>query len=232
VNAQSEFEPVKLLQPTGAHAVGTVTYNWADETRQFNYSSFPGDRRKIIVQVWFPAERDPEASMAPYSAVSADYQNVEANSKLSPAFSQAVSVAPLILISPGRGVERFGNTTIAEDVASHGYLVAAVDMPEIGYLIYPEGYIALPNPQFRPSRELMSGPYEKVDKFFEEPTEIGRQDLELALQNIRRLNQTDPTGRFVGKIDATKIGIFGHSLGGRIAGAFADQNENVKAYFF
>lgn len=224
------FDPVTLPQPTGAHPVGTVTYAWEDATRSFSYSSFAGDRRKIVVQIWFPAEPDDSAAKAPYAALSADYRHVEGRSTLSPAFSESVTRAPLVLISPGRGVERFGYTTIAEDLASHGYVVAAVDMPGIGYVIYPDGYVARPDPRFRPSRELMSGPYEEVDRFFEEPAEIGRRDLELALQNLRALAESDPAGRFVGKIDFANLGIFGHSLGGRIAGAFAEQNAGVRAY--
>ena len=32
-----------------------------------------------------------------------------------------------------------------------------LDLPGIGYVIYPEGLVVKPDPEFRPSRELMAG---------------------------------------------------------------------------
>jgi len=69
-----------------------------------------------------------------------------------------------------------------------------------------------------------------VDKFFEEPTELGFNDLKFAYQKIIELNKTDPDQRFTNKVNLKDIGIFGHGLGGRIAGRFAADNDNVKAY--
>ena len=141
-----------------------------------------------------------------------------------------VDGCPLVLISPGRGVDHCAYTSIAESLASNGYVVASVGMPEIGFVIFSDGYTCKPNPGFRPSRELMAGPYEKVDEFFETPTKIGKQDLEFALRQIQILNDEDPNGRFTNRIDLQNVGLFGHSLGGRIAGALAAENANIKAY--
>jgi len=226
----AQRDSIRLPLPTGPYPVGTVTFHWEDRARTHRFSSFEDDLRQIIVQLWYPGEDDSTAVPAPYSALSADYRHVEGHSRLRTAFSKRVSTSPLVLIGPGRGVERFGYTTIAEALASNGYVVAAVDMPEIGYVIYPDGYIVKPNAEFRPSRDLMAGPYEMVDEFFEKPAEMGRLDLELALENLRQLNDEDPTGRFINKIELDNVGIFGHSLGGRIAGALAERNTNIKAY--
>ncbi len=229
-NLMAQRTPISLPQPNGPYPVGTVTYQWEDHTRTFSFSSYEGDFRQVMVQFWYPAQDDSTALLASYSPLSPDYRHVAGHSTVRPAFSNGLRANPLVLISPGRGTERFGYTTIAEALASNGYVVAAVDMPDIGYVTYPDGYIARPNPAFRPSRELMAGPYENVDEFFETPTEMGLEDLELVLRRIHQLNDDDPTGRFTERIDLSRVGIFGHSLGGRIAGALAEKQTSIKAY--
>ena len=159
-----------------------------------------------------------------------DYQKVSTNSYVRTSFSEEIESSNLIIISPGRGTERFLYTTIAEELASHGFVIAAVDMPQIGYVFYQDGMVIKPSSKFKPPRGMMGGPYEKVDTFFEEPTELGFKDLTFAYQKITDLNTSDPNNRFTGKINLNSIGIFGHSLGGRIAGKFAVENKNVKAY--
>jgi hypothetical protein len=149
---------------------------------------------------------------------------------LRPSFTNELKKAHLILFCPGRGTERYLYSTLIEDLASNGFIVASVDMPEIGYVIYNDGLIIKPSPEFQPPKGMMAGPYEKVDEFFERPTEIGNQDLYFALKKITELNNSDISNRFNDKVDLQNIGIFGHSLGGRIAGEFASKNENVKAY--
>ena len=226
----AQTDSTVLQKPSGIYPVGTVTYEWEDKTRNFSYSSYRKDKRVIPVQFWYPSVKDNNAKKAPYSALSKDYAHAASNSYLYAAFSNKIEKSPLIIISPGRGTERYGYTTIAEELASNGYVVVAIDMPEIGYVIYGNGYIVKPSSTFRPPRGMMGGPYEKVDEFFEEPTRIGVQDIEFVISNIHMLNKGDITNRFKNKIDIKNIGIFGHSLGGRIAGAYAAKNKNVKAY--
>lgn len=227
VNAQSDS--TKLPKPTGSLVVGTVTYEWTDVTRKINYSSYPSDNRKIITQFWYPALADSNAKKAPYNALSKDYKHVQTNSTLSPAFAHTVSKAPLIIFCPGRGVERFGYTALAEELASHGYVVASIDMPEIGYVYYQDGFTLTPSNKYRAPRGLMAGPYEKVDEFYEEANQNGTQDVQFVLQHIMTLSKKDPSGRFTNKIEMANIGLFGHSLGGRIAGNVAVKYKGVKA---
>ena len=207
-----------------------MVYEWTDESRDINLTSHQGDRRTVNVQLWYPARVDSNSIKAPYSSLSKDYSKVLANSYLRPAFSDKIDKSNLIIIAPGRGTERFLYTAIIEELASHGFLVASVDMPEIGFVIYNDGLIIKPSSRFKPPRGMMGGPYELVDKFFEAPTKMGLQDLEFVYQKLVELNNSDPNKRFTNKINVHEIGIFGHSLGGRIAGAFTVNNENVKAY--
>jgi dienelactone hydrolase len=135
---------------------------------------------------------------------------------------------PVIVVCPGRGTSRHYYTTIAEDLASHGYAVIGVDSPHSGLVVYPDGRYVAPNPRYKPSAELMSGPYEKVDEFFSEAASLGAQDVAFVLREIEHLNTVD--GNLAGRLDLKRIGIFGHSLGGRIAGASAGSDQRIRAY--
>ncbi|NNJ88967.1 MAG: hypothetical protein HKP53_06165 [Eudoraea sp.] len=226
----AQADTVRLLTPTGPYPVGTVTYQWTDHSREANYTSNPGDKRTIVTQIWYPATIDSTSVKAHYAPLSEDYKKVVGNSYVRAPFNTDVGQTSLILISPGRGTERFLYTTLIEDLASNGFLVASVDMPLIGYTLFGDGYVVRPSSAFQPPPGMMGGPYEKVDAFFEQPTAMGVLDLKLAYEHLKALNAADPNDRFRGKINTEAIGIFGHSLGGRITGSFTADHPFVKAY--
>ncbi|GGD45399.1 carboxylic ester hydrolase [Muriicola marianensis] len=228
LNAQTDS--VRLIEPRGPYPVGTVTYEWQDRVRLAEYSAFPEDKRMVVAQLWYPASPAPGDHKAVYNPISEDYRKVIGNSYLRAGFHPSVKNANLILIAPGRGTERFLYTTLAEDLASYGFVVVSVDMPSIGYTIFGDGMIVKPDPSFRPPPGMMGGPYEKVDQFFERPTALGAADLELVYQKLTELNRADPDQRFTNRLNLESVGIFGHSLGGRIAGQFAANHSFVTAY--
>ncbi|MDX1701528.1 MAG: hypothetical protein R3250_12965, partial [Melioribacteraceae bacterium] len=158
IQGYPQADSITLMKPTGKFPVGTVVYEWTDENREFNYSSHSGDKRTVIVQTWYPAKIETDDVIAPYSALSDDYKNVKSNSYLRPSFTNELEKAPLILICPGRGTERYLYSTLTEDLASHGFIVAAIDMPGIGYTIYKDGLIIKPSAKYRPPKGLMAGP--------------------------------------------------------------------------
>ena len=228
--ALAQGDTVHLQAPSGPYSVGTVTYEWVDHSRKAGYTSYEGDKRTLVVQIWYPASTDSTSVKAPYAPISEDYKKVVGNSYLRAAFNPDVRKTNLIVLAPGRGTERFLYTTLIEDLASNGFVVASVDMPLIGYTIFGDGFIVKPSSAFQPPSGMMGGPYEKVDEFFETPTTMGVSDLEFVYEQLLDLNKKDPNDRFTEKIDMENIGIFGHSLGGRIAGLFTAKHSFVKAY--
>ena len=122
-----QIDSVQLIKPTGLHPIGTITYEWIDVSRELQYSTHVGDKRAIKVQIWYPAKPGATTFKAPYSALSKDYLKVSTNSNLRPPFSEKVNNSNIIIISPGRGTEGFLYTAMAEELASHGFVVASVD---------------------------------------------------------------------------------------------------------
>jgi dienelactone hydrolase len=181
-----------------------------------------------MVQLWYPRAGIDRPEAAPYMPLYGWHQNVRGHSVADAPVAKTVQAMPIIVVCPGRGTSRHYYTTIAEDLASHGYAVVGVDSPHSGLVVYPDGRYIAPNSKYKPSSELMSGPYERVDEFFSEAAALGAQDVAFVLSEIEHLNTVD--GNLSGRLDLKRIGIFGHSLGGRIAGAAAGSDVRIRAY--
>ena len=221
----TQTDTLQLIKPTGKYTVGTSIYEWVDQSRVMKIRPDFIQKRTIIAQFWFPVSSVQNLKSAPYAPLSKDYTKTLTNSFLRAPISLDIENAPLILIVPGRGTERFLYSTIAEELASQGFVVVSVDMPEIGYVTYQDGFTLFPSDEFKTPNGMMAGPYERVDEFYEKPTEMGYEDISFVIDKIKKLN----TIAFNGKIDLNNIGVFGHSLGGRIAGEFTARCKKVKA---
>ena len=53
--------------------------------------------------------------------------------------------------------------------------------------------------------------------------------MRFALDQVERLNASDPTGKFTGRLDMQHVGAFGHSIGGAQALQFCHDNSRCKA---
>src|SRR5215217_5892213 len=55
----------RFPHPGGPYEIGTLTYHWVDADRPEIFTADPGDRRELMVQIWYPAEGDPSSPRAP-----------------------------------------------------------------------------------------------------------------------------------------------------------------------
>jgi len=117
-------------------------------------------------------------------------------------------------------------TTLAEDLASHGYVVVGFDAPYRSFVaVFPDG------------REIKRAPQNDIDQTDGSQTDqlaakLARAwsaDMSFALDQLERLNASDPTGRFSGRLDLQRIGVVGHSLGGATALQFCHDDPRCKA---
>ncbi|MBD2251317.1 alpha/beta hydrolase [Nostoc parmelioides] len=111
---------------------------------------------------------------------------------------------PVIVISHGLADNRHSFTYIAQHLASHGFVVAALDHPVANSKQLQEFLAGIASPP---------QPTELIDRPL---------DIKYLLDELQRLNETD--SRFKNQLNLQQVGVIGHSLGGYTALALAGAN--------
>ena len=219
-----------LPEPTGPSPVGTTSLHLTDTSRPDPWA--PGAAaRELMVSLWYPATPG-GGRRAPYMTAAeselllahAAIAGVPAGS-LSTVRTNAVSDAPpagqprslpLVVLSPGFIHPRSVLTGLAEDLASHGYVVAAVDHTyESVATAFPDGRVATCLAREAPRRD-------RGEKIV-----AGRAaDVGFVLGQLTGAHPAWPGG---GLIDPSRIAMAGHSIGGAAAIATMLADSRIQA---
>ncbi|GGH10534.1 hypothetical protein GCM10008013_02000 [Paenibacillus segetis] len=183
------------------------------------------------MQVWYPAQKTEENDksalfpedkkvfkklIAAYSeslhlpAFVLDYwRYIKSNAYEDAEIQASVTPYPIILLNHGMGTSRLLHASQAESLASHGYVVVAIDHTyNSAATVFPDGHVTRFNTDLMDTDQNTSNNVQ-LDTWI--------QDVEFVLKQIRQLNTGLPTSRFTGKLDMNNIGIMGHSFGGATA---------------
>jgi hypothetical protein len=215
-----------LPEPTGPHSVGRVSYDWVDPTRNEIYAADPDDRRELVVFVWYPVNPQPAAEFATYLppewAPAAEFLGLNLAGVSSHAIREAAvaadnSVYPVLLLSPS-GFPPLLLAAIAEELASHGFVVVGVNHTyETTVTAFADGRVVPMNSAaIGGALGPQTGSYEEVFRQRESVCEYKAADLASVAGHLERLNN-DPTQLLAGRLDLTRVAALGHSFGGNAA---------------
>ena len=233
--SQSDFTDTTqaffLPKPTGDYAVGTTSYHFIDPDREEIYTEDPNDNREITAKVWYPSVEVPAADTAPYmsqdlsSAVASglgippqDFLNVinsiPTNSVANAPVAEAESEYPVLIFSHGFGDLPELNTIKAEELASHGYVVVAINHTYDSLVnTFPDGRVIPQSPIFGEAQDES-----ELIELLAESIDIRAGDAQFVLDELEQIDAgDDPTGLFSGKLDLDRVGMYGYSLGGATA---------------
>src|SRR6202163_845036 len=235
---------VTLPTPTGAFAVGRALYDWADDETLDKLAPGPGIKRELLVWIWYPAVAGPSAAIddylpAPLRAaverqtgvlltqfLTRDRSKVHAHSIRNADLSPQQRSYPVVIMRAGASLEVWNYSTLAEDLASHGYVVVGFDAPYRTFTVaFPDGRVIARRPENNP--ELFSG--EELTLLANKLLAAWTGDIAFVLDRLERLNASDAPGKYTGRLDMTRVGVFGHSFGGAQAAQFCSLDSRCKA---
>jgi len=234
-----------LPSPTGPFAVGRTTYVWSDAAQAEPMAPEQGTKRELVAWIWYPAATRPPSQTvddylpAPWRTalerqsgvlftqfLTRDLSRVRAHSIRDAEVSPQQRSYPVILMRAGLAALTTDYTTLAEDLASHGYVVVGFDAPYRSFVVvFPDGRTIARAPQN--NADLVGGPQQ--EQLANKLVQAWSADMGFALDQLERLNASDPSGRFLGRLDMQRVGVFGHSLGGATALQFCHDDSRCKA---
>jgi predicted dienelactone hydrolase len=229
--------------PDGPYQVGTTSYELTDSSRKELYSG-QDEARRFQIQVWYPSQPGASAEQAHWMnhadvysrAISEDILGLPsffldhlALVKL-PAYTDSKVVPsdtgyPIILFSHGWTGFNAQNTGQALQLASHGYVVVAVQHTYGAVVtVFDDGTIAKYNPDALPR----GAPDAEYDVAADKLANQWAGDLSYALEFMTKQNN-DSNSRFFHTLDISRVGVYGHSTGGGAAIQFCGTDARCKA---
>src|SRR5260370_6706841 len=143
-----------------------------------------------------------------------DLSLVRAHCTSDPDVSSEQRSYPVVLTRAGGGALTTDFTTLAEDLASHGYIVVGFDAPYRTFVVVlPENRVVVRPPTNDPENM----PADQAIRLINRLLPMWTSDTKFVVSQLERLNAADPSGKFTGRLDMQRLGMFGHSFGGATA---------------
>ncbi|MEV4111497.1 alpha/beta hydrolase [Nonomuraea sp. NPDC049695] len=228
-----------IPRPTGQYEVGRDTLHLVDGNRRDLWMPTAG-ARELMVSMYYPARAG--GSAAPYMTLD-EARLLLKGQKLDTVLKaeQLAGVGtnahvgarpasgkhPLVVLSPGFTLNRATLTTLAEELASKGYVVALVDHAYESFgTTFPGGRtltcLACETVEKAPSDE-------EEKKLLAKAAANRAADISFVIGRLTHPARPAPAWKRWKMIDPRRIGAAGHSLGGNAAASVMAADHRVRA---
>jgi dienelactone hydrolase len=191
-----------------------------------------GSKRELLVRFWYPASLRQGCKRAEYASprvwsyvsqlVGIPLPEVKTNSCLDSPMAEGAH--PVVVFTHGYTGTFTDYTFLFEDLASRGYVVASVDHT------YEATAVEFPDGRFVQSKvgSHFGDTWRIDDQALSFALSVRLKDLEFVANELDRLNVA-PGSPFAGKLDTSRIGLMGHSLGGQATISGIEQDPRFRA---
>ncbi|MCC9309738.1 hydrolase [Kitasatospora sp. RB6PN24] len=234
--AAARSGPARLTQPapTGRYQLGTVSLHLTDTSRADPWVSSPA-HRELMISVVYPAVRADRYPLAPqftpgeaaafdryYSGAldgalpvgAVDWAGTLTHAHQGAPADTGHGRFPVVLYSPGAGDPRNWDSTLVDDLASHGYVVVTIDHTyEAPGVQFPDGSVRTSalTPQLIQQAEQDG----TIQALMQKVMDTRVADTRFVMDQLTTPGTLPPA--LAQTADTTTIGMFGHSAGGYTA---------------
>ncbi len=206
-----------LPTPTGPFTVGRTFGDWSDTATLDTLAPVPGTKRELLVWIWYPSAAPQSAAMDDYvpaqlrpkpggrsrpnifTFLTRDAYKVRGHTARDSDVSPRQRSYPMAMIRAGASTSVLNYSTLAEDLASHGYVVVGFDAPyRTGFVVFPDGRTIRETPENNP--ELCVSPdHVRQERCANRILSAWTSDMGFVLdrRSRRRMCHSFPTSRAV-----------------------------------
>jgi hypothetical protein len=203
--------PRTLPAPTGSYVVGREQRQWTDTARVDPLAPQAGQPRVLAVWLWYPAAAATSAA-APYAP--GPWTNLRQQGFFAGPLERIrtqtfddVPVAegqfPLVVLEPGLGLSAPQFTTLAQNLASNGFIVAGVTPTYSANVSVIDGRVV--------ERTPLGNPGDVTDAAMDALVDVWVADARFVAGSVASLDGGD---RIAGHLRPGVVAYLGHSLGG------------------
>jgi len=233
-----------LPVPTGHFAVGRTTFAWVNNAQTDELAPSPAAKRQVVAWMWYPSASSTSAAPAEYlpapwraalaqsagklmsQYMTRDLAAVRTHSSVDPDVSPELRAYPVVILRAGGGALTTDFTTLAEDLASHGYFVVGFDAPYRTFVVVLHDGRVVSRP---PANDPENMPADEANRLINRLLLLWTSDTKFVVSQLEKLNAGEPAGKFTGRLDLQRLGMFGHSFGGAQALQFCHDDSRCKA---
>lgn len=214
ISISGEFYTSFMPGLTGPYNIGIQKFHLIDDQRLEEFTeNDPSDYREIMVQLWYPIDINYYGDRIEYMDLitfewlmnrspiplitipKTAYKFVQPHGINNADIASYPNQFPIIIFSPGYDGNYEIYTSLIEDLVSNGFIVASINHPYVsGITVFPDG-------RFIKATEVKNISLSSVV-----------EDAKFVLDFLTELNNTNEF--FLGRLDLSKVGMYGHSFGG------------------
>lgn len=232
----------ELPAPTGAYVVGRMEQDWVDPTRSDPLAAQAGQKRELAIWIWYPAQTTAASQPAPYFPpawaegrnkdqgmgilIERELTAIRTHSFENANLASGQPTYPVLIMEPGLGPAIPDYTVLAENLASHGYIVVGINPTCSSNLVaFPDGRVVTRTDKGTIPDNASPAQAEQMGASL---ITVWVKDVRFVMDKLETINGS-PGGPFYERLDLDHIGVFGHSFGGATSMIVCQQDQRCKA---
>ncbi len=233
------FVQLQFPRGTGSSPVGRIHLHLTDPNRPESLTADRDDFRQVPVVVWYPAMPGTGSGTGYFQDLGKISRSLAASGQVSrfAAFglglirtadrenaqlSDRAGRYPVVILSPGNGVNVEFYAGLADDLASNGFVVVGIDHPyDVAAAPLSDGSVAV----FR------EGPTDLKERqaWVDQRVAVRAQDILFVKRELEKQNGSGGSA-LAGRLDMTRVGVMGHSLGGIAAAQACMRDPGIRSF--